>query len=122
LYAGIRAGADSARQRAEARRITGTHPSLALAQYAGSYVDSLVGTISVPMESGALRLRASSTHAATLEHWQYDTFRVRWDNAWEGREGTATFTIGANGTPSRLDFRGTTLHRVEMPRASADSR
>jgi CubicO group peptidase (beta-lactamase class C family) len=112
LYAGIRATADSTRQRAEARRVPNTHPSLPLAQYAGTYADSLVGEVSVSLENGRLRLRSGSSHTATLEHWQYDTFRARWDNAWEGSD-FATFTIGQNGVPSRLDFFGTTLRRLQ---------
>jgi CubicO group peptidase (beta-lactamase class C family) len=118
LYGGIRAAADSARRRTEARRIPNTRPSLALDQYAGTYSDSLVGDVIVSLENGKLRLRSSSTHAGTLEHWEYDTFRLRWDNAWEGTQ-FATFTIGRDGAPSRLDFGGAMLRRVEHPRASA---
>jgi hypothetical protein len=122
LYGGIRASADSARRRAEARRIPNTHPSLSLDQYAGTYADSLVGEVTVSLESGKLRLRASSQHAGTLEHWEYDTFRVHWDNVWEGTE-YVTFTIGRDAVPSRLDFGGATLRRVERPaRLSAPPR
>ena len=118
LYGGIRAAGDSARRRAEARRIPNTRPSLSLEQYAGTYSDSLVGDVVVSLDNGKLRLRASSTHAGTLDHWEYDTFRLRWDNPWEGTEYT-TFTIGRDGVPSRLDFEGATLRRVERQRASA---
>lgn len=118
LYGGLRASADSARRRTESRRIPNTHPSLSLDQYAGTYADSLVGNVIVSLESSKLRVRASSTHAGTLEHWEYDTFRVRWDNAWEG-SSFATFTIGRDGAPSRLDFEGAVLRRVERQRASA---
>ena len=118
LYGGIRAAADSTRRRAEARRIPNTHPSLALDQYAGAYADSLVGDVTVSLENGKLRLRASSTHVGTLEHWEYDTFRLRWDNSWEGTQ-FATFTIGRDGVPSRLDLGGAMLRRVERQRASA---
>jgi CubicO group peptidase (beta-lactamase class C family) len=111
LYGGIRAGADSARTRAAARHIAGTKPSLELAQYAGTYADSLMGTARVAIEQGKLRLRASSLHAGTLEHWEYDTFRLRWDNAWEGTD-LVTFTIG-NGRPSRMEMDGISLRRVE---------
>jgi CubicO group peptidase (beta-lactamase class C family) len=117
LYGGIRAAADSADRRAEDRRIPNTHPSLSLDQYAGTYADSLVGDVIVTLENGKLRLRASSTHAGTLDHWEYDTFRLRWDNVWEGTE-YATFTIGRDGSPSRLDFGGALLRRVERQRAS----
>jgi len=112
LYGGIRATADSARGRTEAQRVAGTRPSLPLAKYAGTYGDSLVGEVSISSENGALRLRTSTTHVGTLEHWQYDTFRVRWDNPWEGTS-TATFTIGPSGVPSRLDFSGAILRRTD---------
>ncbi|HKW47187.1 MAG TPA: serine hydrolase [Gemmatimonadaceae bacterium] len=118
LYDGMRVAADSARRRAEARRIPNTHPALSLDQYAGTYSDSLVGEITVSFENGKLRLRSSSTHAGTLEHWEYDTFRVRWDNVWEGSQ-FATFTIGRDGLPSRLDFDGAVLRRVEHQHSSA---
>ena len=118
LYGGIRAASDSTRRRAEARRIPNTHPSLSLDRYAGTYADSLVGEVTVTLENGKLRLRASSTHAGTLDHWEYDTFRLRWDNAWEGSE-YATFTIGRDGSPSRLDLGGAMLRRVDRQRAGA---
>lgn len=118
LYGGIRAASDSTRRRAEARRIPNTHPSLSLDRYAGTYADSLVGDVTVTLENGKLRLRTSSSHAGTLEHWEYDTFRLHWDNAWEGLE-YATFTIGRDGSPSRLDLGGAMLRRVDRQRASA---
>jgi hypothetical protein len=118
LYGGMTAAGDSARRRAEARRIPNTHPSLGLDQYTGTYADSLVGDVAIALDNGKLRLRASSTHAGTLEHWEYDTFRLRWDNAWEGTE-FVTFTIGRDGLPSRLDYEGAMLRRVERQRASA---
>ena len=117
LYGGIRAAADSARRRTEAHRIPNTHPSLSLDRYAGTYADSLVGEVTVTLDNGMLRLRASSTHAGTLEHWEYDTFRLRWDNPWEGFD-YATFTIGRDGSPSRLDLGGATLRRLDRQRAS----
>lgn len=118
LYGGMRASSDSARLRTEGRRIPNTHPSLSLDQYAGTYADSLVGEVTVTLENGKLRLRASSTHAGTLDHWEYDTFRLRWDNSWEGSE-YATFTIGRDGSPSRLDFGGAMLRRVDRQRPNA---
>lgn len=118
LYGGLRAAADSARQRTIARRIPDTRPSLPLPQYAGTYVDSLVGDVIVSSENGKLRLRTSSTHAGTLEHWEYDTFRLHWDDAWEGTS-FATFTIGRDGVPSRLEFEGAVLHRLDRQRERA---
>jgi len=118
LYRGLRMAADSADRRAAERRIPDTRPSLALEHYAGTYSDSLVGDVVVSLEKGKLRLRASSEHAGTLEHWEYDTFRLHWDNVWKGTS-FVTFTIGRDGAPSKLDLEGSTLRRVDRMRASA---
>jgi Domain of unknown function (DUF3471) len=118
LYAGIRAQGDSAQRRFESRRVAGTQPTIPLERYAGSYADSLVGTMAVTVDAGKLRLRSSSKRAGTLEHWQYDTFRVRWDDAWQGTS-LVTFTIGVNGSPSAVEVLGRSLSRVD--RQSTDS-
>lgn len=78
LYGGLRARAAAERARQEQRRATGTHPSLALERYAGSYTDSTFGTVAVTARGGALRLTFGRARVADLEHWQYDTFRARW--------------------------------------------
>jgi CubicO group peptidase (beta-lactamase class C family) len=109
LYGGLRARADSARARQEAERVTGTRPTLALDRYAGTYVDSLYGPVTIALDRGHLMLRWGA-RAATLEHWHYDTFRVRWANAWQGTS-TATFVLGARGTPDRLEMAGATFRR-----------
>ena len=108
--------ADQARQDSVAARnrrvrAEGTKPSLGLEKYAGTYVDSLFGKVVVTMENGALRYRSSSTQAGTLEHWQYDSFQVAWDDWWRGRS-TITFGVGPNGTVDRVDASGFTLRRM----------
>ena len=111
LYGDARAQAIAARQRAEQQRVANTHPSLPLEKYAGTYSDSLYGTRKVTFETGVLRLRYSPMYAATLEHWQYDTFRARLDDRWDGFE-TATFVIGPDGLPSRLEMGRAVFRRV----------
>ena len=106
------AAAGAAQQRAaEARRIANTQPSLKLEQYVGTYSDSLYGTRRVTFENGVLRLRYSPTYAATLEHWQYDTFRARSDDPWGG-SGLVTFVVGPNGVPSRLESGAVAFRRT----------
>lgn len=105
------ARADSARARTEAVRNVESRPALPLADYAGTYADSLYGTVIVTLQDGALRLRVSSRQAATLEHWQYETFRARWDDWWRGRS-TVTFIVGPSGAAERLELSGFTLRRV----------
>jgi CubicO group peptidase (beta-lactamase class C family) len=111
LYRADEARSDSVRRLNEARRIEGTRPSLPIEQYAGTYVDSLYGAVTVTVEEGALRLRRSAAQAGTLEHWQFDTFRSRWDDWWRGRS-TVTFIIGPDGSAERLETGGHTLRRA----------
>lgn len=105
------ARADSARVRSEAVRAADAPPALPLDAYAGTYVDSAYGAAIVTLEGGALRLRVSSHQAATMEPWQYETFRARWDDWWRGRS-TVTFVIGPNGQADRLELGGVTLRRA----------
>lgn len=95
------ARSDSANAGRPPPRVEGTKPSLSLEKYAGTFVDSLHGKRVITMENGVLRYRQSATMAGTLEHWQYDTFRVVWDDWWRGRS-TITFTISPNGAADRM--------------------
>ena len=57
-----------------------TRPSLSLDDYAGRYSDDYYGTVSVVNEGGKLvfKMDASPNLTADLEHWHFDTFRLRW--------------------------------------------
>jgi CubicO group peptidase (beta-lactamase class C family) len=110
LYDARRAAADSARAAFDARRIKGTKPSLSLSKYAGVYEDPLLGRISITERGGKLRLDAGSVLRGDLEHWQYDRFRARYDDRWQGTDMIA-FTIG-DGVASALEIAGFTLKRV----------
>jgi uncharacterized SAM-dependent methyltransferase len=61
----------------QAARIKGTHPSLPLERYAGTYESAMYGRITVTLENGALVLRFPGAQVADLEHWHYDIFRMR---------------------------------------------
>ena len=82
--------------------MSGTKPSLPIAQYVGVYTDSLYGETTVTAAGGGLRVRIGSLEG-TLEHWQYDTFRLRWDRRWLGTP-LLTFVLDASGTPSRVQI------------------
>lgn len=118
LYGDMRVRAVAARQRADLQRVAGTRPSLALEKYAGTYADTLYGTRAVTFENGRLRMRFGPAYAATLDHWQYDTFRARFDNRWDGSQ-LVTFTIGADALPSGVEMGGVTYRRVPESRARA---
>jgi uncharacterized protein DUF3471 len=75
------------------------------------YADSLYGQASVSTAGDGLRFKAGRLEG-TLEHWQYDTFRVRWDHRWQGT-ALVTFILGADGSPSRLEMGGQEFTRTD---------
>ena len=104
---------DSTNAQPQNQRVEGTKPSLALERYAGTFVDpdSLYPPITITNENGALRYRLGTTQAGTLEHWQFDSFRVVWDDWWRGRS-TITYTISPNGAAERLAIGNVELRRA----------
>lgn len=98
--------ADSARSRArrerEGKRVLGTHPSLPLARYAGTYSDSLYGPAKVTLENGRLVFTLAPRAVGDMQHWQYDTFRVVWRDHRDG-VGYVTFMLDPwTGAPTTL--------------------
>ncbi|HEY0658747.1 MAG TPA: serine hydrolase, partial [Pyrinomonadaceae bacterium] len=90
----------------EAARVKNTKTSLALKDYAGTYSGSLYGDVTVAEENGKLVLRMlpSPNFVADLEHWHYDTFRIKWRPtvAYNFPTGFVTFTIDKNGKPDEI--------------------
>ena len=101
LYGDIERRQAEARKRAEAQHVTGTSPSLPLEKYAGTYADPLYGSIEVKLDEGALRLKYG-TGTATLSHWHFNTFRVKWADEWRPA-GLITFDLDARGEPQMLE-------------------
>jgi CubicO group peptidase (beta-lactamase class C family) len=87
--------AREAQKKREAERVANTKPSLALAQYAGVYADSMYGEIRVRDENGKLRIDRGPAFQGELEHWHFDTFRARWAAR---NLGTAFVTFRLNAT------------------------
>jgi CubicO group peptidase (beta-lactamase class C family) len=116
LYDSLDARQAAVRAEREARRVADTRPSLALERYAGSYADSAYGAVTVTLTEGVLRFSRSAFLTGTLEHWHFDSFRVRWDNGWITPD-LVTFRLGADGGVTGLAARGLELRR----RPAADS-
>jgi CubicO group peptidase (beta-lactamase class C family) len=91
---------------ADPPRTQGTSPSKPLDAYAGTYADPIYGDMNVKIENGRLALYFANDEPADLEHWHYDTFRVRWrDRAYEDFDTLATFSLDAGGTPKRMEMK-----------------
>jgi len=65
--------------RTTSQRVPNTKPSLALADYAGTYADSMLGTVKVTESNGTLNFVFGSTWKGPLEHWHFDTFHLKLD-------------------------------------------
>ena len=94
-----RAKADKAwRERLAARQPRST-PSLPLAGYAGTYRDAWYGDVDVVHDGGRLRMRfqPSPLLTGTLQHWQHDTFLVKWDDRTLNGDAFVTFNLDADG-------------------------
>ena len=97
------ARAQQALAEAEAKRVKGTRPSLALEQYAGAYADSANGALSVALESGKLVLRYGPQLTGDLEHWHYDTFRAGWRSIALFPPSMVTFTLDRTGRVAAVE-------------------
>ncbi|WP_420316333.1 serine hydrolase [Ekhidna sp.] len=67
-------------------RVMNTKPTVDKSEIIGVYNDPMFGDITVSEENGSLRMSFQSAPKldATLEHWHYDTYQIKWDeeHAW----------------------------------------
>src|SRR5262245_789959 len=99
-----KARADEVEKRQASSRAADSKPSLPIAKYAGRYSDAWYGEVSINQEEGKLVLRFSHTPALTgdLEHWQYDTFKVRWRDRSLNADAFVTFALKPAGSIEQM--------------------
>jgi len=88
--------ARAAQKRMEGQRVMGTKPSLPLSAYAGTYADSMYGTVKVTEDNGTLNFVFGPTWRGPLEHWHFDTFHLKLDSPVLG-SAPVTFRLNALG-------------------------
>jgi CubicO group peptidase (beta-lactamase class C family) len=95
-------GADAEQQQNKDRN-AGSHPSLPLEKYAGTYEDAWYGAAAIRMENGHLVLSFDHTPAMVgeLEPWQYDTFRTHWRDRIIA-DAFVTFSLRPDGSIERV--------------------
>lgn len=76
-----------------------SRPALELEDYAGLYRDAWYGDVRVEFESTGLVIRFSRTPVLVgdLEHWQHDTFLVRWRERELRADAFITFDLSPSG-------------------------
>ncbi len=85
----------------ESSRDADAGPSRPIESYAGTYTDAWYGDISIQKRSdGDMELSFSKTPSLTgsFEHWQYDTFIVRWYDRELRADAFITFALNPDGT------------------------
>jgi CubicO group peptidase (beta-lactamase class C family) len=110
LYGNLERRGEEARQAFLRTRVSGTSPSLPLERYAGTYVDSLSGTVEISKRGERLHAAFGKGFRGWLEHWHYDTFVVHWEGEVNG-EQVVTMVLDEKGSPDRLrtDFGAVTI-------------
>jgi len=84
---------------AEQARAKDSTPSLPLASYAGTYRDAWYGDVGVLLQDGRLVVQFSKTPQliGDVEHWQHDTFVVRWRDRLLNADAYLTFALTPDG-------------------------
>ncbi|WP_317202285.1 serine hydrolase, partial [Janthinobacterium sp.] len=111
-WVGLMAAADQARHAEDSKKQDGaaaaraarSRPSLALAAYDGEYRDPWYGAATISHEGGKQMLRFARTPdlAGELEHWQHDTFIVRWKERNFNADAYVSFALNPDGSIERM--------------------
>lgn len=87
-------------------RVPNTKPTLALSAYAGTYSSQMYGDVTIEENAGKLVMKMvpSPNFVADLEHWNYDSFRIRWRPSvpYNFPRGWVTFTLDQAGKTDQL--------------------
>jgi CubicO group peptidase (beta-lactamase class C family) len=81
-------------------RNTSSRPSLPPSKYTGTYTDAWYGDIIIELQGDKLVMRFSHTPSLVgdMEHWQYDTFAVRWRDRELRADAFITFALNPDGS------------------------
>jgi CubicO group peptidase (beta-lactamase class C family) len=110
LYKKLNDAGEREEMKQEAARVTGTKPSQVISNYAGNYTSPLYGELVVTAKDNSLLISMNNTAKATLEHWNYDSFRGYYEKRWWGKT-TANFSIDSRGKISSVIIEGMMFNR-----------
>jgi Domain of unknown function (DUF3471) len=76
-----------------------SRPSLPIARYAGRFTDAWYGDVTVSYNDGKLSMQMVPTPelVGELQHWQFDTFVVRWKDRSLRADAFITFQLAPDG-------------------------
>ncbi len=111
LYGGIKQKAKVAERKVDSTRVLNTSPSLPLTAYVGSYTDPLYGKADVTLRDGKLYFSLNNLMTGYLTHWNFDTFRLTYDQFWNGKD-PVSFMLNTQGKVAKLMGAGLELTKV----------
>jgi CubicO group peptidase (beta-lactamase class C family) len=84
-----------------------SQPSLPPAKYAGTYRDGWYGDVVITESGGRLSMQFSHTPllVGDLQHWQHDTFVVRWRDRELRADAYVTFALNPDGSIDQLKMK-----------------
>lgn len=89
------------------KRVQNTNPTISIEKYTGIYKSNMYGEIKISSENKKLRMQFehSPDLSATLEHWHYDVWEIKWDkkHAWFNF-GTVRFMTNNNLDVKGIEF------------------
>jgi CubicO group peptidase (beta-lactamase class C family) len=102
-----RASVAESDRKAAAARNASSRPSLPLPGYAGKYNDPWYGDITIEQQGDKLVMRFGHTPSLVgdLEHFQYDTFIVKWRDRELRADAYVTFALTPEGTVEQAKMR-----------------
>lgn len=91
--------ADADWQKHVAARDANSKPSLSLAKYAGTYRDPWYGDVVIRQGAKGLEMQFGKTAEllGDIEHWQHDSFIVRWRDRGLNADAFVNFSLDADG-------------------------
>jgi CubicO group peptidase (beta-lactamase class C family) len=109
-FSKVRAREKAAAERASSEAMThdsASHPSLPLAKYTGTYRDAWYGDVTITDNRGGLVMQFSHTPLLTgaLQHWQHDTFVVRWTDRELRADAYVTFALNPDGSIDQVKMK-----------------
>ncbi|GAB3885382.1 serine hydrolase [Spirosoma agri] len=111
LYGGIKQKEQLAGRRADSMRVLHTKPSLPLTAYVGTYTSPLYGQTEVTIRQTTLYVSFNKVMTGKLDHWHFDTFRLTYDQFWNGTD-PVSFTVDTQGKVDKLLWNGAELEKV----------
>jgi CubicO group peptidase (beta-lactamase class C family) len=102
-----RAGFAEVERKAQTSRSASSGPSLPPNRYTGTYTDAWYGDVVIEQQGQKLVMRFTKTPSLVgdMEHWQHDTFVVRWHDRELRADAYVTFALNPDGTIEQAKMR-----------------